>query len=129
MKRIDSPEQLRTERKRLHLRKKYLEIEIKRDFKEIKAGLEPAKLISEGAKKALASSENRLLGNSVGEVANLIAKTSLKHSGFLPRLIVPFLITNVTGNLVEKNKYQIMNWLTGIAARLTGKKTIHEQAR
>lgn len=128
MRKIDNLEQLRSERKRLHLRRKYLEEEIKKDFQEIKAGLDPAKLLSETARKAVASDENHLLGDSVGSVANLIAKSAMKNTGFIPRLVVPFLIKNVTGNLIEKNKKEILGWISSIAGRFSGKKKFREQA-
>jgi hypothetical protein len=128
MRRIDTLEELKAERKRLVLRKNFLEEEIKKDFKDIKAGLEPARLLSETAKRAVGSEENHFLGDSVGAVANMIAKSTLKHAGFIPRLLVPFLIKNVTGKIVEKNKKEILGWFGSLAEKFGRKKRFGEQA-
>lgn len=126
MKRIDTLEDLKAERKRLLYRRMNLEREIKNDFQEIKQMLGPLQLITSGAKKALVSDNNDMLSNSVGQVTNFLAKTALKNSGLLPRIIVPFLIKNVTSNLIEKNKVSIVNWLGDIVSKITGKKVAEE---
>jgi hypothetical protein len=105
-----------------------LEREIKHDFQEIKQTLEPFKLLTTGAKKTLTNESNHILSNSVGHVANMIAKNTLKNTGFLPRLIVPFLVKNVASNLVEHNKTGIVNWFSSIAAKITGKKSTKQES-
>lgn len=126
MKRIDTLEDLKAERKRLLYRKMNLEREIKNDFREIKQSFEPLQLLTTGAKKTLVNEGNHILSNSMGEVANFLAKTTLKNSGFLSRLVVPFLVKNVTSNLVENHKSTIINWLGAIAAKVSGKKPVKE---
>ncbi|MGZ4099214.1 MAG: hypothetical protein ACXVNM_10070, partial [Bacteroidia bacterium] len=66
---------------------------------------------------------NHLLGNSVGEVTNMIARTVLRNSGLLPRILVPLIVKTVTSKLVEKNKSKIFDWIGTIALRVSGKKT------
>jgi hypothetical protein len=125
MRRINTLEELKAERKRLSYRRLNLERQIKEDFEEIKQSLEPVNLLTAGAKKSLENEKNHLFGNSVGLATTFLAKIALKNSGFLPRLIVPLLVKNMTSSLVEKNKARIFNWIGNIASKVSGKKTAH----
>ncbi|MGZ3901397.1 MAG: hypothetical protein ACXVNO_07660 [Bacteroidia bacterium] len=123
MRRIDTLEDLKAEKKRLVIKRLNLEREIKNDFEEIRQSFEPVNLIASSAKKALGTDSNHLLGNSVGEVTNMIARTVLRNSGLLPRILVPLIVKTVTSKLVEKNKSKIFDWIGTIALRVSGKKT------
>jgi len=122
MRRINSHEDLKKEQMRLNSRRIFLEKEIKRDFKELKEELEPVKLLTKSAGRTLIGENNKVIGNVVGQLANFIARSTLRRSGLIVRLIIPYLIKNVTSNLVEKNKSQLVNWFGGVATRLYGKK-------
>ncbi|MCW3076578.1 MAG: hypothetical protein JWO32_1187 [Bacteroidetes bacterium] len=126
MKRINTLEDLKAEKKRLMYKRLNLEREIKNDFEDIKKSLEPVNLFTSGAKKTLTKEDNHILGNSAGQMANFLVKTSLKNSGFLPQLIVPFIVKTVTSKIVEKNKSKIINWIGTLANKVAGKKTAQE---
>lgn len=127
MRRINTLADLRAEKKELLLRKIYLEAEIKKDIEEIKTDLEPLRLLAKGAKGILSSKNNSILGSSAGLAADFITKhTLLKNSGFLAKLIIPFLVKNVTSNIVENNKSKVVSWVENLVSKFTNKKTSEE---
>jgi citrate synthase len=109
MRRISTYAELKVEKKRLRSKRAFLEAEIKKDFHEIREGLEPMNLLKKGALHAVEKNDNAL-GDSVGNFANMLARLALKRSGMLPRIIVPIVLRNVTSKLVEKNKARIIDW-------------------
>lgn len=116
MRTINSLAELRQERQRLYMHKAFLETEIKSDFHAIKEKFKPLNL--------LASKDNSVLSNSVGSVADLLIKNVvLKNSGFLARLVLPYLAKNITSNVVEGNKPQIASWIDGLISKFTHRKT------
>ncbi|MCE3226374.1 MAG: hypothetical protein K0S32_925 [Bacteroidetes bacterium] len=122
MRRINTLQELRIEKRRLLLRRRELETEIRISYAEIKASFEPANVITKGTEKILGHKENHLLGNSVGQVANYVAKLALRKSGFLSRLIVPYLIKSTASNIVENHKAEIFDWVGRMVSRVAGKK-------
>jgi hypothetical protein len=125
MRRINSQEELKKEQMRLKSRRVFLENEIRRDFKELKEELEPVKILGKSAKKTLLGESNKGIGNAVGQLANFLARSALRRSGLLTRLVVPYLVKNVTGKIVEKNKTELIGWVGGLLTRLTGRKTLN----
>lgn len=123
MRTINNLAELKQERQRLNLHKAFLESEIKNNFNEIKEQLKPLQLLTKGASKMLSSKDNSIVGNSVGYLTDLIVKNVfMKKSGFLARLIVPFLAKNVAGNLVEENKPQIAHWIQELISKFRNRK-------
>ncbi len=127
MRRINTLSELRAERKRLYLLKAFLEQEIKKDFKEVKQSLEPMRLFAKGAEKVLVGENNHILSSSAGNVANFLAKATLKRSGFLSRLVVPYLVKSAASNFVEHNKSNILSWAGVLFSKLTEKKPVKEE--
>jgi len=124
MKRINTLEQLRAERKNLRYQQILLEKEIKKDLADIKTSLEPVRLVGSGIKKVLVSGEKSILGTSAGSIVNFLTRNVLlKNSGFITRLIVPYLVKNATSSLVEDNKSKIVDWVSELITRFTKKKT------
>ena len=125
MTRINSFSDLKIEQKRLQLRRSALEAEIINDLEKLKEELEPLKSFTKSAGNILLSKNNGILGNSLGSIANFITKNVLlKNSGFITRLIVPYLVKNSTSNLVENNKSNISNWIDILISKFAKKKTI-----
>jgi hypothetical protein len=124
MRTINTLEELKAERLRLKMRKALLETEIRNNFNEIKEDLKPLQLLTKGAGKLLSSKDNGIAGNSAGFLTEFIVKKLiLKNSGFLTRLIVPYLAKNVASNVVEDNKPKIADWISGLLAKFMNKKT------
>lgn len=123
MTKINTLAELKAEQNKLRFQKLFLETEIKKDFEELKAELAPLKLITKSAGKILISKDNGILGNSFGNIADFITKNVLlKNSGFFARLIVPYLVNNSTGTIVEKNKSKIINWVSRQVSKFAIKK-------
>lgn len=124
MTKISTLAELKAEQNRLRFQKLFLETEIKKEFDELKSELAPLKLITKSAGKILLSKDNGILGNSLGYIADFVTKNVfLKNSGFLTRLIVPYLIKNSTGKLVEQNKSKIVDWVSRLVSKLERKKS------
>jgi hypothetical protein len=118
MRTINTLSELKQERQRLKLHQIFLETEIKKDFNEIKEQLAPLQLLTKGASKFLSSRDNSVVGNSVGYLTNLILKNVImRKSGFLAKLIVPFLAKNVAGNIAEANKPKITHWIEELISK------------
>jgi hypothetical protein len=114
MRTINSLAELRQERQRLYMHKAFLETEIKNDFREIKEKFKPLNII--------ASKDNSILGSSAGIIADLLLKNVvLKNSGFLSRLIVPYIAKNFTSNVVEENKPKIAHWIETLITKFTNR--------
>lgn len=125
MTKINSLADLKIEQKRLHLRRLVLETEIINDLEKLKEELEPLKSFTKSAGNVLLSKNNGILGNSLGSIANFITKNVLlKNSGFITRLIVPYLVKNSTSNLVENNKSKITDWVDILISKFAKKKPI-----
>ncbi len=124
MRKINTLSELKSEQKKLHFRKIFLESEIKNDLELIKADLEPLKLLTKSAGKILVSKDNGILGNSLGYIADILTKNILlKNSGFVTRLIVPYLVKLSTSNIVENNKSKIAEWAGRQISKLSKNKT------
>lgn len=127
MNRIETLQELKARKKFLELQCSQLEHEIKNDFKEFKSELEPLKILTNGATNAVSSEGNGMLSGILGHLAEFLTKdVFLKKSGFLTRLIVPFLVKNTTSNLVEDHKPKIMDWIAGLLSKFGSKKPEEE---
>lgn len=130
MMKINSYADLKIEQKRLLQRKEVLETEIITDFEKFKEELEPLSSFTKGVGNILVSKNNGILGNSLGSIANFITKNVLlKNSGFITRLIVPYLVKNSTSSLVENNKSKIVDWVGNVFSKFAGKKPDKVTAR
>lgn len=124
MTKINTLSDLKAEQQNLRFRKIFLESEIKKDLDYIKAELEPLKLLTKGAEKILISKDNGILGNSLGYIADFVTKNVLlKNSGFITRLIIPYLVKKSTSNLVENNKSKIVGWVGNLVSKFANKNT------
>lgn len=122
MRTINTLEDLRKERIRLQLKSEELKIAIKDDVKELQAWLHPVEKIKEGAEKMLFKQHNGILTESMGTLAGFVGrKVIFRNAGFLTKLVVPFLIKNVTTHLVHDNKDKIysaaINFLSKFAKK------------
>ncbi|MCW3072507.1 MAG: hypothetical protein JWO44_2397 [Bacteroidetes bacterium] len=123
MRTINTLAELKEERQRLYMRKAFLETEIKTNFNEIKEQLKPFHSLAKGAGKFLASKDNSVVGSSVGFLTSALVKNVLlRNSGFITKLIVPYLAKNVASNVAEDNKPKIAGWISDMIARFMPKK-------
>jgi|ERR1043165_1314721 hypothetical protein len=129
MRKINTLAELKAEQKALRIRKADLESDIRKDIDEIKTDLEPLMMVSKGIKNMLSSKDNSIMGASAGTAANFIAKNTIfRNSGFITRLIMPFFVKNITSNVVENNKSQIVDWVENLISKFTKKDKVEESA-
>lgn len=123
MRTINTIEELRLERRALRSKASYLEAEIRNDLQEIKAMLAPMNVLTTSAEKVLVSQNNGLLGNTAGTIADFITRNVImRNAGFLSRLVVPYLVKNVTSNVVDNNKTDIVSWIGSMISKITSRK-------
>lgn len=123
MMKINSLSDLKIEQKKLHQRQASLETEISNGFEKLKEELEPLRSFTKSAGNILVSKDNGILGNSFGTIANFLTKNVLlKNSGFITRLIVPYLVKNSTSTLVDNNKSKIVDWVGSLISKFANKK-------
>ncbi len=123
MLKVNTLKELREERTRLTLKKSGLETGIKSDFSELKSELFSFGSVAKGAEGLLASEKNNVLGLSMGTVADFLTeKVLLRNSGFITKLILPYIVKKTTSNLVENNKTKIVGWLSRLTDKLAGEK-------
>jgi hypothetical protein len=105
-------QELRAERTRLRLERAYLESEIERNIQDIKHWLQPIEAVKRKAGKMLVNEHDGILSDSIGALVSLIGKKVIfRNSGIVTRLLVPFLMKNVTANVVAENKDKILTWI------------------
>lgn len=107
MRTINSLAELKEERQRLIMRQTFLETEIKKDFQELKDQFKPLNVLK--------SNDNSIVGNSAGFLTEVLIKNVvLRNSGFITRLIVPYLAKTVASNMAEDNKPKIAGWISDL---------------
>ena len=127
MRKINTITELKAEQKRLRLKQLVLESEIKTEFAALKESFAPLKMLTKGVGNTLSSKDNGIIGNSFGGIAEfLVRNVVLRNSGFLTRLIVPYLAKNTASNIAENNKGEIVDWVTGLISKFSKRKTAEE---
>jgi hypothetical protein len=118
MRRINTVDELKAERKRLNAYQVQLEVDLKKEFRELKEELTPVKLFTRGAKKDLAEHGEELFGLTAGHFASAVTKAIfLRRADFLSRLIVPSFVQNVTTKFISQNKSRILSAINYLAKR------------
>lgn len=99
---IDNYEDLMEEKERLKARLKARKAGIKQSFEVIKEEVNPFSNIRKTAQGALSTSTtNPLVKFGIKRASEfLIGKVLLKRAGWLPRLVVPFLVREVATRLI-----------------------------
>jgi cell division septum initiation protein DivIVA len=131
---IDNYEDLMEEKERLKARLRSRKTRIKQSFEEIKDEINPFTNIRKTAQEAFSTSTtNPLVKFGIKRASELlIGKVLLKKAGWLPRLVVPFLVREVATRLIgSKADKKIATALKSAASKiretdipdLSGKKT------
>ena len=132
MKKINTLQELKSERLRLMQNRMNLEIQIKDDFQEVKNHFSPSRLIPEGVSKFMINKNHGIVNDSVGLLVDLIVgKVLFRNAGFLTKLIVPFFARNAASNLVTDNKDKIVSWFGNLFSKSgkNGKEHAHVYER
>lgn len=112
MKRIESIKDLRSERARLNLKLIGAEEAIREDIEWIKSELKPVHIAGKFLSNSFINKDNGLINQGVRSVINTLLKSVvLSRSGWITRLIVPFLVKNISSNFILEKKPELFGIL------------------
>ena len=112
MRRIDSLQQLKEEKRKLRLRAETLEGNIKNDWSNMKQSLAPANLVFKAFNNSITGVKPNLLNETMNVGIDIILRRLiLRNRGLLVKLIVPYLVKNFTGNYIKTHRTDIFSWL------------------
>jgi hypothetical protein len=112
MRRIDSLQQLREEKRRLRLHAQTLEGNLKSDWSNVKESLAPANMLFKTFNNSVSGVKPNLLNETMNTGIDLILRRLiLRNRGILIKLIVPYLVKNFTGNYIKTHRTDIFSWL------------------
>ncbi|GAB2638328.1 hypothetical protein GCM10027035_35040 [Emticicia sediminis] len=106
---IQTIDDLRAERARLHNQMQLSKIGMRNEIAAIKEELNPARQAVGVLNDVLTSPKKGLLTLGIGLGVDIVLRrTILARAGWLPKLVVPFLVRNVATNIVQKNGKSIV---------------------
>ncbi|GGD46424.1 hypothetical protein GCM10011514_08090 [Emticicia aquatilis] len=119
---IQTIDDLKAERARLHNQMQLSKIGMKNDIAAIKEELNPARQAVGVLNDVFTSPKKGLLTLGIGlGVDVVLRRTILARAGWLPRLVVPFLVRNAATNMVQKNGKTIVEkgliWLKNVTEK------------
>ena len=120
---IESLEDVRAERVRLKNQIELSRTHLRHEFGLIKRELSPINQALGVVTDAFTTPRKGLLSLGVGlGVDTVLKKVVLARAGWLPRLVVPFLVRNVATNYISKNKTSVVEGMLGWVKEATSKK-------
>lgn len=127
---IETIDDLRAERARLHNQMQLSKIGMRNEISAIKEELNPARQAVGVLNDVLTSPKKGLLSLGIGlGVDVVLRRTVLARAGWITKLVVPFLVRNVATNIVQKNGKKIVEkslvWLKNATEKPTVKQQIN----
>ncbi|WP_305952283.1 hypothetical protein [Emticicia oligotrophica] len=121
---IQTIDDLRAERARLHNQMQLSKIGMRNEVAAIKEELNPARQAVGVLNDVLTSPKKGLLTLGIGLGVDIVLRrTILARAGWLPKLVVPFLVRNAATNIVQKNGKSIVEkglvWLKNATEKPT----------
>jgi len=112
MKKIECLKDLQSERARLKLELNVAEEILKEDIEWIKAELKPAHLAGKYLSNSLINKDDGFINVGLRRTIDTILKSFvLVRAGWLTKLIVPFLVKNISSNYVQEKKPEFFGML------------------
>lgn len=120
---IQNLDDVRAERARLKNQIEMSRTSLRHEFGAIKKELNPVNQALGVVSDVLTTPRKGLLSLGVGMgVDTVIKNVILARAGWLPRLVVPFLVKNVATNYIAKNKTSVVEGVLGWVKKATSKK-------
>ncbi len=120
---IQNLDDVRAERARLKNQIESARTNLRQEFGVIKKELNPVNQTLGVISDALTTPRKGLLSMGVGiGVDTILKKVVLARAGWLPRLVVPFLVKNVATNYISKNKVSVVEGVLGWVKKATDSK-------
>jgi hypothetical protein len=118
MKSIENLKDLRSERTRLKLKLNVAEETLRDDVEWIKTELKPVHLVGRFINNSLVNKDWGLVNGGVRDLIDSVLKTFvLPKSGWIVKLIVPFILKNISSNYILEKKPEFF----GMIKRLISK--------
>lgn len=106
---LETVEDLRAERARLKNQLQLSRIQMRKNLTAIRTEINPVRQAAGALSDLLTTPQKGLLNVGVGIGVDIILKKGLlARAGWLPRLVVPFIVRNVAANLIQKNKASLL---------------------
>jgi hypothetical protein len=119
MKKLNNLNDLKSERLRLRLQLVAVEEELKSDLEWIKEELNPVKAAGRFLGNAFINKNNGIINDGVKiTIDTLLKNIILSRSGWLVKLIVPFIIKNISSNYILENKSEIFSVLKNLIHKI-----------
>jgi hypothetical protein len=120
---IKNLDDLRAERARLKNQIEASRMNLRYEFGAIKQELNPLNQALGVVTDVFTTPRKGLLSLGVGiGVDTILKNVILARAGWLPRLVVPFLVKNVATNYISKNKASVVENIVGWVKKKTDKK-------
>ena len=120
---IQNLEDVRAERVRLKNKIETTRTQLRSEFGFIKKELNPINQALGVVSDVFTTPRKGLLSIGVGfGVDTILKKVVLARAGWLPRLVVPFLVKNVTTNYISKHKTSVVENMLGWVKKATDKR-------
>lgn len=121
---IQNLEDVRAERARLKNQIETSKTNLRHEFGAIKKELNPINQALGVVTDVLTTPRKGLLSMGVGfGVDTVLKRVVLARAGWLPRLVVPFLVKNVATNYISKNKTSVVEGMLGWVKKATQNKS------
>lgn len=122
MRRIDTLEQLKAEKRRLRQKSFALEGQIKNEWGNVKESLAPVNLVMNSFRQSVSGVKPNLLNETMNAgIDVLLRRILLRNRGLLVKLIVPYLVKNFTGNYIKNHRTDILSWFRAKLSSMFGK--------
>lgn len=122
---IQNLDDVRAERARLKNQIETSRMNLRHEFGVIKQELNPINQALGVVTDVFTTPRKGLLSMGVGfGVDTVLKKVILARAGWLPRLVVPFLVKNVATNYISKHKTSVVEGMLGWVKKATRKKSL-----
>lgn len=130
-KRFTTYEELVKEKQYLHLQIQAKKQVINNDIQEIKAQLQPARDAIEFVKKITSKDKSSILLNIGSDLAinTIVKRLILSRTGWLTKLVIPYLLKNYSSHFLAEQKDKWFNKLSSWLGHKNGKEPVKEREK
>ena len=105
---IENLQDLRKEKERLRMELRMTEEALREDFEWIREELKPVRAAGRMLSKVMINKDHGIINDGVRfGIDTILKKVVLAKAGWITRLIVPFILKNLSSNIVQQKKPEI----------------------
>jgi len=118
MRRIESIKDLRSERARLKLELSVAEELLDEDLEWVKSELNPVHLAGKFLSHSMIRKDNGIVNDGLGKLIDVLLKSGLlSRSGWIVKLVVPYLVKNISSNYINEKKPEFFGMLKRLISK------------